>query len=68
MYLCICNAIKEADVREAGRTGSAATASQYLRARGIAPKCGKCVREVHSILRNESGSLPGASVRLAAAR
>lgn len=63
MYICICNAIKESEVLDAARSGTASTASQYLRQRGIAPKCGKCVAEVHRALRDGSGGTVGIAAR-----
>ena len=52
MYICICNAIKESDLREAARTcsGNAETAYESL---GKKPNCGQCLVKANSILQAE---------------
>lgn len=42
MVVCVCNAIRESDVREAARSGCM-TACQAYRSLGRQPKCGQCV-------------------------
>ena len=49
MYLCICNAIRESDVRDAVE-GGAASAAEYFRATGVRPQCGRCVRDVQTTI------------------
>ena len=49
MVVCICNAIRERDVRDAARQGSA-TACQAYRALGFQPKCGQCVPFARAII------------------
>lgn len=49
MVVCICNAIRERDVRTAARNGST-TACQAYRALGLQPKCGQCVPFARSII------------------
>ncbi|WP_353205137.1 (2Fe-2S)-binding protein [Sphingomonas sp.] len=49
MVVCICNAIRERDVRDAARAGSK-TACQAYRALGRQPKCGQCLPFARSII------------------
>jgi bacterioferritin-associated ferredoxin len=41
MIVCICNAIRETDVRQAAREGASCPASAYGRF-GRKPRCGQC--------------------------
>ncbi len=52
MVVCICNAIRERDVRQAAR-GGAISACQAYRALGHQPKCGQCVPFARSIIDSE---------------
>ena len=53
MYVCICNAITDKQIRRAAKAG--VTDIYELRERlGVAANCGSCVDEAQSIL-NESG-------------
>ncbi|HEX8484570.1 (2Fe-2S)-binding protein [Sphingomonas sp.] len=49
MVVCVCNAIRENDVRCAARTG-ATTACQAYRSLGRQPKCGQCVPFARAII------------------
>jgi bacterioferritin-associated ferredoxin len=52
MYVCICNGITEREIRSCIEDG--ATSLRDLRKRlCIGTQCGKCVRDVRSILREE---------------
>jgi len=42
MIVCICNAIRESDLREAVRDGASCPTSAYARY-GRRPKCGQCI-------------------------
>jgi len=42
MYVCICNALKEKDVRHAAEQGGATRPAEVFRFHGCAPQCGKC--------------------------
>jgi bacterioferritin-associated ferredoxin len=48
MYVCICNALKERDVRRVA-TGCATPTAVY-RALGCETRCGRCVPTVRGIL------------------
>lgn len=52
MVVCICNAIRERDVRAAARNGSR-TASQAYRSMGCQAKCGQCVPVARAIIDEE---------------
>jgi bacterioferritin-associated ferredoxin len=52
MVVCVCNAIKEKDVREAARNG-ARSARCMFRAAGCRPKCAQCVQFAQDIIANE---------------
>jgi len=52
MVVCVCNAIRERDVREAARAG-AVSACQAYRALGRKPKCGQCVPFAREIIDSE---------------
>lgn len=41
MIVCVCNALRETDVRKAARGGASCPGSAY-RSLGRRPKCGQC--------------------------
>lgn len=53
MLVCICNAIREAEVRKAARQGVACPASAY-RLLGRRAKCGQCIPYAREIIAEES--------------
>ena len=52
MVVCVCNAIREGQVREAAR-GGCVTACQAYRSLGRQPKCGQCVQFARAIIDQE---------------
>lgn len=50
MYICNCNGFTDRQIRTTLRSGAKTVASVY-RSLGSRPKCGKCIREVRSMLR-----------------
>lgn len=52
MVVCICNAIREKDLREALRDGTGRPAEIYARL-GRRPKCGQCLSYAQSIINGE---------------
>ncbi|KQT32187.1 (2Fe-2S)-binding protein [Sphingomonas sp. Leaf412] len=52
MVVCVCNAIRECQVRAAARSGST-TACQAYRTLGRQPKCGQCVPFAREIIDSE---------------
>ena len=55
MYLCICHALTENEVRRAARQREAASAAQYFRGRGLRPRCGHCAGVIHAHMTDEAG-------------
>lgn len=49
MIVCVCNNIRETELREAAKTGCR-TACQSYKALGHRAKCGQCIRFARSIL------------------
>jgi len=54
MYVCICNALKERDVRRVA-TGCVTPAAVY-RALGCETRCGRCVPTVRAILSDSAAA------------
>ncbi len=52
MVVCVCNAIRERDVRQAARDGATSACAAY-RALGRQPKCGQCVPFARAIIDQE---------------
>jgi bacterioferritin-associated ferredoxin len=52
MIVCICNAIREKDVREAARCGATCPTSAYA-AKGCRPRCGQCFSFAREIIASE---------------
>ena len=50
MYVCLCNALTDRDVR-AQCEGADCSVAMVYRALGAAPQCGKCVPMVRDMLR-----------------
>jgi bacterioferritin-associated ferredoxin len=49
MVVCICNAIRESDVRQAARSGASCPRSAY-EALGRRPRCGQCLTFAREII------------------
>ena len=52
MIVCVCNAIREDDVRRAARCGASCAESAY-RALGFEPQCRSCLCHADDIVREE---------------
>jgi bacterioferritin-associated ferredoxin len=52
MIVCICNAIRETEVREAARNGAACANSAY-RQLGRKARCGQCIPFAREIIATE---------------
>ncbi|OYW45622.1 MAG: ferredoxin [Sphingomonadales bacterium 32-68-7] len=54
MYVCVCNAIRESDLRRAARCsdGDAETCYGLL---GKVPQCGQCLDDADDVLAEERG-------------
>jgi len=53
MVVCICNNIREQQLREAARRDQAVSACATYRALGCRAKCGQCIRTARAILSEE---------------
>ncbi len=62
MYVCICNAIRESELRRAARHTSGDAEACYA-ALGKLPSCGSCLDEADGILEEERelGFVPAAA-------
>lgn len=52
MVVCVCNAIREQDVRDAARAGAASPCAAYA-SLGRRPRCGQCVPFARQIIADE---------------
>ena len=52
MYICVCNAIRETELRDAARCTVGDAEATYA-ALGKRPNCGHCLDEADEILREE---------------
>ncbi len=48
MYICICNALRDKELAEAGK--DARTVADVFRRCGTRPQCGKCLPDVAQII------------------
>ena len=56
MYTCICNAIKEDDLRKAARQHRGGAESVYAKL-GKRPNCGQCLVEAEDIITEERDAM-----------
>ena len=52
MVVCVCNALRECDVRKAARDGAACPTSAYA-VLGRKPRCGQCFSFAREIIKAE---------------
>ena len=57
MYVCVCNAIRESELREAARLHPGDPDAVYEQL-GCRPQCGSCLDEAAMILIEERGLTP----------
>jgi bacterioferritin-associated ferredoxin len=55
MIVCVCNAIREQEVRAAARAGASCPTTAY-RARGARPRCGQCFSFAREVIASELAS------------
>jgi bacterioferritin-associated ferredoxin len=65
MYVCVCNAITDRDIR-AQAACERSTVAMIYRSLGTKPKCGKCVPLVRQITRQVAVEFPAADQAAAA--
>lgn len=56
MIVCVCNAIRETEVRAAARTGACSVGQAYAR-QGCKVKCGSCLPFARAIIDEERAVL-----------
>ena len=56
MYVCLCNRITDSEIRRHASVAVCTPGAVY-RARGVAPRCGKCIPMVRSILQEAQAGL-----------
>jgi bacterioferritin-associated ferredoxin len=54
MVVCVCNALRERDVRAAAREGASCPSSAYA-ALGRRPRCGQCFPFARQLIASEQG-------------
>ncbi len=59
MYICICNAIRETELREAALTTGGDAEAAYAKL-GKRPNCGQCLVKAGEILEHERSQFAGA--------
>ena len=52
MFVCVCNALKERDVREAARVAGSACPKAAFAQLGARPKCGQCLPFAREVVEN----------------
>ena len=52
MYVCVCNAIRECEFRQAARC-TRGDAEEVYASLGYEPRCGSCLDDAETILREE---------------
>ena len=57
MIVCVCNAITEAEVRDAARGGAASPEAAYARL-GCEPHCGCCLSYAQQLIDQERAQRP----------
>ena len=53
MYVCLCNALTDRQVKQAARTANTAKPSSVYAACGCRAQCGQCVKALVALLRGE---------------
>lgn len=64
MYVCVCQAVTDRQIRECARQG-AASVKELRRRLGVASQCGRCAPCARDILQEAAG--PGTSLAVALA-
>lgn len=61
MYVCICNAITDRQVRSLA-DGSRKTVADVHRALGVRVQCGKCVRGIKDLVEKSAATVTATSI------
>ncbi len=57
MYVCLCNALTDRQVKQAAEAAGATRPSDVYAACGCRAQCGQCVKALLHLLRGEDGEL-----------
>lgn len=68
MYVCLCNALTDRQIRAAIEQGGARTPAQVFRRLGCAPRCGKCLPMVVQMTRSVEDDIAEGEPALVCAR
>jgi bacterioferritin-associated ferredoxin len=49
MYICICNAVTDSQIRGAFKSGQCSTIKQLCQQYGVGTQCGKCCQDAKKI-------------------
>jgi bacterioferritin-associated ferredoxin len=59
VYVCICNALSEASIRDKAEAGARSVREVY-NALGVRPQCGKCIPVIRDMVRADARAAAGA--------
>lgn len=54
MFVCICNAYRDVEIREAARAGARCARDAYA-ALGAGPRCGRCLGDAQTLIDEAHG-------------
>lgn len=57
MYICVCNAVTESQIRHAVSTGKCSSMKQLCQDYRVATQCGKCCQDAKKIFKECKQSL-----------
>jgi len=60
MYVCLCNALKCAQFKDAAKNGAGDVPSAF-KACGAKPRCGRCFEEAARVMGHDRGETAGAA-------
>jgi bacterioferritin-associated ferredoxin len=58
VYVCLCNALTDRQVKQAAETAGTIKPSDIYAACGCRAQCGQCVKALVNLLRGDDGPLP----------
>ncbi|MEL6365443.1 MAG: (2Fe-2S)-binding protein [Pseudomonadota bacterium] len=62
MYVCICNALKDRQVKAAATAPGTRTVACVFKAHGVRPRCGKCLPMVSDAVEEAKAGLGAAAI------
>ena len=58
MYVCVCNALRESDIRAVIREKGPTTPDQVFDFLGVKPECRRCIPDIRHLMREEGIAAP----------